>query len=84
MGGEENIDRELKNFKEKMERDFRVERLIIFGSRAEGKSGEHSDIDLMIVSPDFEEMDYFDRAARMYDYWDSLVLKPLHSLTSEM
>lgn len=32
---------------------IRVERIVLFGSRAHGEASETSDIDLLIVSPDF-------------------------------
>ena len=31
----------------------RVERVILFGSRARGEANEGSDVDLLVVSPDF-------------------------------
>jgi predicted nucleotidyltransferase len=44
--------------------------MILFGSRARGKAGTESDIDLIIVSPKFSGMDFISRGAKMYDYWD--------------
>jgi predicted nucleotidyltransferase len=39
----------------------RVERAILFGSQALAKAKEESDIDLLIVSPDFERMNTRER-----------------------
>ncbi len=61
----------LSRFREKLEQDLRVERIIPFGSRASGTGHEYSDVDLIIVSPGFEDKGYFERAAMMYDYWES-------------
>jgi predicted nucleotidyltransferase len=47
---------EIKNlvwqYIENLTRQLRVERVILFGSYAEGRANEHSDIDLAIISPD--------------------------------
>jgi len=60
----------IKIFVEKLERDFKIEKIIFFGSRARGKHKEESDIDLIIVSPDFKGMNFFERVSKMYEYWD--------------
>ena len=46
-----------------------VEKIILFGSRAQGKTGKDTDIDLIIVSKKFQKMDFFQRGAKMYDHW---------------
>ena len=62
--------KELKSFVKKLSKDFEIKEIILFGSRANGTEKDDSDIDLIIVSPDFEDMNFFERGARMYDYWD--------------
>ncbi|MBS3118771.1 nucleotidyltransferase domain-containing protein [Candidatus Woesearchaeota archaeon] len=47
-----------------------IERMILFGSRADGTAKKDSDVDLIIVSPRFKLWDFFKRGAKMYDYWD--------------
>ncbi len=37
----------------KLLRQYRVERVIFFGSRVEGETTEESDIDFIVISPDF-------------------------------
>jgi predicted nucleotidyltransferase len=39
----------------------RVERLVLFGSRAHGRADAESDVDLAVVSSDFRGKDIFDR-----------------------
>jgi predicted nucleotidyltransferase len=39
----------------------RVERLVLFGSRARGREDAESDIDLAVVSSDFRDKDIFER-----------------------
>ncbi len=58
-----------REFVQRLARDFHVERVILFGSQADGTATADSDIDLIIVSPDFARMNSLARAARMYDYW---------------
>src|SRR3989344_5177020 len=70
MGKGKSIKKELKNFKVKVNRDINIKTMIFFGSRARGKYGKDTDIDLMIVSPEFKKLDFFQRGAKMYDYWD--------------
>jgi len=38
------------------EQGLNVERVILFGSQAQGRVKEHSDIDLLVVSPDFADI----------------------------
>jgi len=69
MGKKEDIIKGLKNFLEELNKDFEIDKVIFFGSRANGNSTKDSDIDLIIVSDDFKEMNFFERVSRMYDYW---------------
>jgi predicted nucleotidyltransferase len=39
-----------------------VEKLVLFGSHAQGEARQDSDIDIAIVSPDFQGKDIFDRS----------------------
>ena len=39
----------------------RVEKLVLFGSQAKGNAREDSDLDVALVSPDFEGKDIFER-----------------------
>ena len=70
MGEKKTIKEKLKKFKEKVNKDMPVKKMILFGSRAQGKTGRDRDIDLIVVSPEFRKLDFFRRGARMYDYWD--------------
>lgn len=57
------------DFVKRLGLDFDIKKVILFGSRATKEYGEESDVDLIIVSNDFNNMDFFERAAKMYDYW---------------
>lgn len=62
--------KDLKKFLKKLSKDFEIKEVILFGSRAKGTEKSDSDIDLIIVSPDFEGMNFFERGSRMYGYWN--------------
>lgn len=53
-----------KFFAEALRREgLYVEQVRLFGSQARGEAGAESDLDVAIVSPDFEGKDVFERAA---------------------
>ena len=70
MGGKESLKEKLETFKKNVDKDMTITKLILFGSRASGKTGKDTDVDLIIVSPGFKKLDFFERGAKMYDYWD--------------
>ncbi len=70
MGRRKSLKERLVNFKKTVNRDFPIQTMILFGSRARGKTGRDRDVDLIIVSPRFKWLDFFERGAKMYDYWD--------------
>ncbi|MBI2105737.1 nucleotidyltransferase domain-containing protein [Candidatus Woesearchaeota archaeon] len=41
---------------------------VFFGSMVSGKQHKCSDIDLIIVNPKFEKLNFFKRGAKMYNY----------------
>lgn len=49
---------------------YNLEEAIVFGSRARGDHREHSDIDLLIVSPDFSGVPRYKRPQLFYRHWD--------------
>ena len=61
---------ELGQFIKKLSDEFSIQKIILFGSRATNNFKKESDVDLIIVSKDFKGMDFFERGAKMYDYWD--------------
>lgn len=70
MGKKETIIKKLKKFKENLKNKISVNSIVFFGSRFEGKAHKDSDIDLIIVSKDFEGKKFRYRAVELYDYWD--------------
>ncbi|MEK6983958.1 MAG: nucleotidyltransferase domain-containing protein [Nanoarchaeota archaeon] len=60
----------LKSFKKLVSKDLTISDMYFFGSIATGKPHKYSDIDLVIVSPKFRELNFFKRGALMYNYWN--------------
>ena len=67
------VIKEIKNFIHTLSKDIVLEEVILFGSRARADGNEESDIDLLIVSDNFEGMSYFKRAYMMYKYWKARI-----------
>jgi len=45
----------VKDFKKRLSKNLPLKKLILFGSRATGKTHKWSDFDILIVSPEFKE-----------------------------
>lgn len=64
------ITTQLKEYKATLSKDIPIKKMLFFGSRAKGRFHQDSDIDLVIVSPKFRRLNFFQRGAKMYDYWN--------------
>lgn len=53
--------KEVRRFINRVKKEIDIEKVILFGSFAEGKQREWSDIDLAIISDDFKKMNHFER-----------------------
>jgi predicted nucleotidyltransferase len=51
----------LKKISERLKKEYRAEKVILYGSYARGEEGEDSDIDLFIIAPTQER--FFERMA---------------------
>ena len=60
----------LREFKKKLSEKIPINKLILFGSRANGNPRRYSDFDLIIVSSGFDKMENLKRGIGFYDYWD--------------
>ena len=69
MGKKQDL-KTVKDFKERASKKMSIKKVILFGSRAKGKTHEWSDFDLIIVSDKFKKKKSFKRAAILYDYWN--------------
>jgi predicted nucleotidyltransferase len=58
----------LSRFKKGIEsRSIRIDKLILFGSYATGENREESDIDVVVISKDFANKDYWERTEILSD-----------------
>ncbi|MBI5804260.1 nucleotidyltransferase domain-containing protein [Candidatus Pacearchaeota archaeon] len=73
----------VKEFIRKASKDFKISRVILFGSRAGKDYLEYSDVDIVVVSPDFSGVDFSDRMRKMYDYWESEIAVDFFCYTPE-
>ncbi len=60
----------VKKFKKELSKKIPIKKLILFGSRASGKTHEWSDFDIIVVSDNFKEKKTFERGIGFYDYWN--------------
>jgi len=66
----EELVKTLKLFKRKAARHHKLQRMLLFGSRATGMARPDSDIDLIVVSDEFTGKSAYDRPTRLYMDWD--------------
>jgi len=59
----------IEKFKDKI-KGINLDKVILFGSYARNKQNENSDVDLLIISDDFENIKSFKRAKDLYLTWD--------------
>lgn len=60
----------LSDYINKLKKNIRVEKVILFGSYAKGEALKTSDVDLAIVSEDFAKMNFFERLELLSKTWN--------------
>jgi predicted nucleotidyltransferase len=60
----------LKRYLNKIGKKFRIEKTILFGSRAKGDWKNESDIDLIVVSSDFSGINFRKRVVEVIGDWN--------------
>lgn len=61
---------ELKKFKKRLAKEIPINKIYLFGSRANGRPKRWSDFDLIIVSPKFKNKKFRYRAIGFYKHWN--------------
>ena len=56
-----DIKKIIKVYLKKFPKDIKVKGVFLFGSYVRGEAGKHSDVDIIIISPDFEKMSFIKR-----------------------
>jgi len=68
---DETTNKEIKKFINKIKKTIQVEKIILFGSRARNDHLQDSDIDLIIISNDFEGTPFPERMDKLILHWES-------------
>lgn len=63
------VDEMLANYIDELGKHIKVEKVILFGSRARGDELKGSDIDLVVISQDFEQLDFVKRLEFLELQW---------------
>ena len=66
---DEGVDGAIRALISRLKRAYRIDRILLFGSRARGDSLKSSDVDLVIVSPDFARMGWVERVTAVAKLW---------------
>ena len=83
MGGEtDSIIERVIEYCRSVDSEFRLKRVVLFGSRSRGDFYPHSDIDLLLVSDEFPD-DWFTRQAKLY-FLKLKQIEPIGYTTTEI
>jgi predicted nucleotidyltransferase len=61
------LETAIRQFIQLLEKGLKVEAIVLFSSHARGTAYEDSDIDLAVISPDFEDLPMYRRQERISD-----------------
>ena len=70
MDKKKSLIKNLRNFKSSLNHEIPIEKMIFFGSRATGKPHSWSDIDLIVVSKEFQAKKFRYRPIGFYKHWN--------------
>ena len=69
--GKKEIDlNKVERFLRRVSKKYRLKKAVVFGSSVRGEFGEISDIDLIIISDEFEGISPLKRPVKLYLEWD--------------
>lgn len=63
------VIKELKRIKLEVGKHYSIKKMLLFGSRARGEELLESDVDLIVVSPQFTPLPFRKRPDRFLDAW---------------
>jgi len=69
----ERVIKKLRIYLNKINKKFKIEKAILFGSRARDDWVLNSDVDLILISKDFENLKFRERMAQVIGEWDEYV-----------
>ena len=67
----EGIIKLLRKYVGEINKKFKIEKAILFGSRARGDALNTSDVDLILISKDFQNLHFRKRMAIVLEGWDA-------------
>ena len=76
-----DIDEEIKKFIKRLSSKIEIKKIIIFGSTARGNRLKQSDVDLIVISDDFEKMPLNERFRIVYMEWPKAIDADIIPLT---
>jgi len=59
----------VQKFKRNINKSVKIDKLILFGSRAKGNFSRYSDFDLLIISSAFKGVPWYKRPTKFYMMW---------------
>jgi uncharacterized protein len=71
---DQQVEKWLESFLKVIKEKYQPEKVLIFGSRARGDHFLESDVDMIIVSPKFEGINWIKRINEVADLWEGMVL----------
>ena len=70
MGKKEVDLSEVESFLRKIGKKYGIKKVVVFGSSVKGEFREDSDIDLIVISDEFEGVSPLKRPVKLYLEWD--------------
>ena len=71
----EELDRKIETYIDIIKERFNLELVVLFGSRARGKAGKHSDIDLAVFVEEKPDSKYLEEESLLYKCRRNIDLK---------
>lgn len=69
--GKKDVDlNKVERFLRRVSKKYRLKKAVVFGSSVRGEFGEDSDIDLIVISDEFEGISPLKRPVQLYLEWD--------------
>ena len=65
--GAKKIQKQFKIFVKRIKTEYKPERIILFGSYAQGMATEYSDVDILVIANKFKGIDSYERFSKLYD-----------------
>ena len=69
----ERVRKLLNQYLKKINKKFKIEKAILFGSRARDDWLLKSDVDLILISKDFKGIPFRKRMSQVIEYWDEYI-----------